>query len=145
MNYTIKQVSEITGLPASTLRYYEKEQLLPEVDRNITGVRVYSEHDLEWFSIITCLKNTDMPIKSIKQFVAFCAIGDSTLEARRQMVLQHKKTVELRIAELEHHLAHINFKANYYEAACHLGTEAELKKTSYLEKFPAKFSPATKD
>jgi DNA-binding transcriptional MerR regulator len=135
MNYTIKQVSEITGLPSSTLRYYEKEQLLPEVRRNLSGTRVYTEHDLEWISIITCLKSTDMPIKSIKKFVVFCALGDSTLEDRREMVLAHKKTVELRITELQHHLEHINFKADYYEIACNLGTETELKKTSYPDKF----------
>lgn len=135
MNYTIKQVSEITGLPSSTLRYYEKEQLLPGVERNPSGVRVYTEHDLDWISIITCLKNTDMPIKSIKKFVAFCALGDSTLEDRREMVLAHKRAVESRIAELQHHLEHINFKANYYEAACKVGTEEELRKTSYPNKF----------
>lgn len=135
MNYTIKQVSEITGIPASTLRYYEKEQLLPEVERSLAGIRVYTEHDLEWISIITCLKNTDMPIKSIKKFVTLCALGDTTLEDRRQMVLVHKQTVEARIAELQHHLGHINFKVNYYESACKVGTEAELKKTSYPDQF----------
>lgn len=135
MNYTIKEVSEITKLPASTLRYYEKEQLLPEVERNSSGNRVYTERDLDWISIITCLKNTDMPIKSIKKFVVLCALGDSTLEERRQMVLTHKQAVELRIVELQHHLEHIDFKADYYELACKAGTEAELKKTKYPDKF----------
>jgi DNA-binding transcriptional MerR regulator len=128
MNYTIKQVSEMTGIPSSTLRYYEKEQLLPEVERNEFGVRIYTESNLEWLSIITCLKNTDMPIKEIKKFVALCSLGDSTLEERREMVLAHKMVVELRIAELQNHLEHINFKASYYETACKAGSEAEAKK-----------------
>lgn len=135
MNYTIKQVSEITGLSASTLRYYEKEQLIPGVERNISGIRVYTEHDLEWISIITCLKNTDMPLKDIKKFVNLCALGDSTLEERRQMVLSHKKNVESKISELQHYLEHVNFKANYYEAACKVGREAELKKLKYPNNF----------
>ena len=61
MEYTIRQVSELTGLSASTLRFYEKEQLFPPVERNEAGVRVYREQDLERISLITCLKNTDMP------------------------------------------------------------------------------------
>lgn len=55
MEYTIKQVSELTGLPASTLRYYESEKLLPAVNRNEAGHRVYDEKSLDWLSIITCL------------------------------------------------------------------------------------------
>lgn len=91
MEYTIRQVSEITGLTASTLRFYEKEQLFPPVERNAAGVRVYREKDLEWIFLITCLKNTDMPIRDIKQFMALCAQGDATLQSRLQMVLAHKR------------------------------------------------------
>jgi DNA-binding transcriptional MerR regulator len=118
MNYTIKEVSKITGLPSSTLRYYEKEQLLPEIRRNESGIRIYTKENLDWLSVISCLKDTDMPIKYIKKFVSLCALGDSTLEERRQLVLNHKKTVEAKIANLQHNLEHINYKINYYEAAC---------------------------
>ena len=128
MGYTIRQVSELTGLSASTLRFYEKEQLFPPVQRNASGVRVYHAKDLEWISLITCLKNTDMPIRDIKEFVALCAKGDGTLQSRLQMVLAHKRAVEERIAELQGYLAHIEHKAAYYEQACREGTEARLKK-----------------
>ncbi|WP_243387378.1 MerR family transcriptional regulator [Bacillus kexueae] len=135
MTYSIKEVSEITGLPSSTLRYYEKEGLIPAVDRNDAGVRVFTNEDLEWISIVTCLKNTDMPIREIKTFVALCAHGDETLEERRKIVLNHKKNVENKIAKLQYHLEHINFKADYYEAACKAGTESELKKVKYPDPF----------
>jgi DNA-binding transcriptional MerR regulator len=124
-----------TGIPSSTLRYYEKEKLLPAVERNLSGIRVYTEDDLDWISVITCLKNTDMPLKDIKKFVALCALGDSTLEERRQMVLTHKQAVELKIAELQHNLEHVKFKADYYEAACKAGTETDLKVLKYPNKF----------
>ena len=129
MGYTIRQVSEITGLSASTLRFYEKEQLFPPVQRNASGIRVYQEKDLEWISLITCLKNTDMPIRDIKTFVALCAQGDGTLQNRLQMVLAHKKAVEARIRELQGYLEHIQNKAAYYEQACLEGTEERLKKS----------------
>ncbi|WP_394922482.1 MerR family transcriptional regulator [uncultured Robinsoniella sp.] len=133
MEYKIKQVSEITGLPASTLRYYEKEQLLPSVNRNKSGVRIYNDKDLDWISIISCLKATDMPIADIRRFVALCAKGDATLKERRQLVIAHKRVVEKHIEELESNLDHINFKVEYYNAACKLGSEAPLKKIKYVE------------
>lgn len=128
MEYTIRQVSELTGLSASTLRFYEKEQLFPPVKRNEAGVRVYQEQDLEQISLITCLKNTDMSIRDIKEFVALSAEGDGTLESRWRMMRQHKQAVEQRIAELQGYLQRINYKVNYYEQACQEGTEARLKK-----------------
>ena len=128
MEYTIRQVSELTGLSASTLRFYEKEQLFPPVKRNEAGVRVYQEQDLERISLITCLKNTDMSIRDIKEFVALSAEGDGTLESRWQMMRRHKQAVEQRIAELQGYLQRINYKVNYYEQACMEGTEARLKK-----------------
>lgn len=133
MEYKIKQVSELTGLPPSTLRYYEKEQLLPSVHRNESGIRIYNEKDLDWISIISCLKATDMPISNIREFVALCAKGDETLEQRRQMVMSHKREVERHIEELENNLEHINFKVEYYNAACRLGKEAPLKQIKYVE------------
>ena len=128
MEYTIRQVSEMTGLSPSTLRFYEKEQIFPPVKRNEAGVRVYQEQDLERISLITCLKNTDMPIRDIKEFVALCAEGDGTLENRRQMMRRHKQAVEQRIAELQGYLQRIAHNVNYYEQACQEGTEARLKK-----------------
>ncbi|SHH86331.1 MerR family transcriptional regulator [Clostridium grantii] len=133
MNYSIKEVSEITGLPASTLRYYEKEKLLPGIMRNDSGIRIYTQEDLDWLSVISCLKDTDMSIKYIKKFVCLCALGDSSLEERRQLLLNHRETVQSRIAELQHHLEHINHKVNYYETACQKSKETELKEVS-LEK-----------
>ena len=66
--YTIKQVSQMLSLPASTIRYYDKEGLLPFVKRTETGYRVFDDNDITMLKIIECLKLTDMPIKDIKQF-----------------------------------------------------------------------------
>ena len=72
-----------------------------------------------------------MPLGEIKTFVTLCAIGDETLEERREMILKHKYAVERRIAELQHQMDHINFKVDYYNAACEAGTEAQLKSLKY--------------
>lgn len=131
MPYSIREVSELTGLPASTLRYYEAEKLLKPVRRNGSNRREYDEGDMDWLSLITCLKNTGMPIQDIRRFVALCGQGDSTLPERYRIVLAHKRETEQRIAQLQKELAHITYKAEYYRAACDMGTEAGLKALTY--------------
>ena len=130
MTYTIQRVAEMTGLPASTLRYYEAEGLLPPVDRNSANRRVYDDSAMDWLSIVTCLKNTGMPIQEIRRFVTLCQQGDATLSERYRIVLAHRQATEARIAQLQKELQHINYKVAYYRAACNAGTEAELKKNA---------------
>ena len=128
MTYSIREVSALTGLTASTLRYYESEQLLSPVHRNGANRREYDAQDMDWLSIITCLKNTGMPIQEIRRFVTLCEQGDQTLAERYRIVLSHRQATQARIAALKRELAHIDYKVAYYDAACKAGTEAELKK-----------------
>ena len=67
MGYSIGQVSKKTGLGVHTLRYYEKEGLLPFVSKTSSGLRTYSDNDLGWIKMIECLKATGMPLTGIKQ------------------------------------------------------------------------------
>lgn len=118
MQYTIKEVSQKTGLSQSTLRYYEKEGLLSPVKRDKLGKRVYDEDTMEYLSCILCLKNTGMPNKEIKTFVTLLRKGDATLEERRQMVLTQKEIVESKIAALTASMNAINAKLEYYNHLC---------------------------
>jgi DNA-binding transcriptional MerR regulator len=108
--YTIKQVSEKTSLAPHVLRYYEHEGLLPSVGRSRSGIRRYSESDLEWLGLICCLKNTGMPIKQIKNFVELSAAGDKTLKQRCQLLEEHKKNVETQIQEMQKYLRKVTHK-----------------------------------
>lgn len=127
MGYTIGEVSRRTGLTASTLRYYETEQLLTPVRRDGANRREYGQQDLEWLSIITCLKNTGMPIQDIRRFVTLCGQGDGTLAERYRIVLAHREASMARIAALQKELAHIDYKVAYYRAACEAGSEAAVR------------------
>ena len=114
MEYTIKQVSEKTKLKAHVLRYYEKEGLLPGVSRSESGIRRYSEDDLEWLSLIRCLKNNGMAIKQIREFVELSMKGKETLKQRCEMLAEHKKEVEVQIEEMQKHLRKVEHKIQYF-------------------------------
>jgi len=116
MDYSIKQVSEQTNLKPHVLRYYEKEGLLPFVSRSESGIRRYSEYDLEWIGLICCLKNTGMSIKQIKVFVELSMEGNETLKQRCDLLIEHKRNVETQIQEMEIHLQKVACKISYFNS-----------------------------
>lgn len=116
MNYSIRQVSEKTKLKAHVLRYYEREGLLPFVNRSESGIRRYSEGDMEWLGLICCLKNTGMSIKQIKDFVDLSKQGGKTLKQRCDLLIEHKKNVEAEIEEMQKHLQKVSCKIEYFTA-----------------------------
>ena len=126
MHYTIGQVSEITGFSKYTLRYYDKEGLLPFVERTAAGVRNFSDSDLPFLDLISCLKGTGMSVKEIRNFIEWCMEGDTTLEARLHMFEEHKKTVEEKLVSIQTNLDKINHKISYYQKAVEAVDENKL-------------------
>lgn len=86
MSYTIGQVAEMMGVTPSTLRYYDQEGLLPNIKRK-NGIRIFEDKDFRWLRVLNCLKNTNMPIKKIKEYCELAKKGDSTLEERYKLIL----------------------------------------------------------
>lgn len=126
LEYTIKEAAKILNLPATTLRYYDKEGLLPFVKRRESGYRIFSEEDIAMLRIIECLKKTGMPIKEIKQFTDWAQLGDATLQERYHMFLERRRIAEEQMAELQKTLDLINYKCRYYEKAIAAGTEKKV-------------------
>jgi len=116
MAYTIKQVSERTSLSPHTLRYYEKEGLLPLVERSENGRRRFSDEDLEWLGLICCLKSTGMPIRQIRSFVELSKLGDQTLPQRCEILKQHKAHVKEQIRIMKKHLEKVTRKIEFFTA-----------------------------
>ena len=95
--YTIGQVSEMFGLPISTLRYYDKEGLFPNIKRT-SGIRRFGEAELETLRVIECLKKSGLEIKDIKQFIEWCGQGSETYPQRRDLFIRQKEQAEAEIA-----------------------------------------------
>lgn len=123
--YTIGQVSEMFGLPISTLRYYDKEGLFPELQR-ASGIRRFEEKEIDTLRMIECLKKSGLEIRDIKQFMKWCAEGSSTYPQRRELFLRQKETVEAEIRALERTLDMLRFKCWYYEQAIQDGNEDRI-------------------
>ena len=123
--YTIGQVAELFHLPISTLRYYDKEGLFPYLERQ-SGIRKFSERELEALRVIECLKRSGLEIKDIKQFMAWCLEGPSTYPDRKAMFEARKQALEEELLQMQKTLDMLRFKCWYYETAMQDGNEDRL-------------------
>lgn len=125
--YTIGQVSELSGLPVSTLRFYDREGLFPRMERT-SGIRQFSDHELEVLRIIECLKKSGLEIRDIRRYIAWCEEGPATYERRRELFESRRQALEAQLKDLEKNLAMVKFKCWYYEQAMADGSEERLRK-----------------
>lgn len=130
MEYSIGEAAKVLNLSASTLRYYDKEGLMPFVERKASGIRVFKNDDIGALKLIECLKNTGMPIKDIKRFIDLTIIGDDSIEERLEIILKQRESVLHQIEELKGHLDMLDHKKWYYETAKEAGTCGIHKKES---------------
>ncbi|MBQ7132771.1 MAG: MerR family transcriptional regulator [Oscillospiraceae bacterium] len=138
MFYTVGEMAKLVGVAPSTLRYYDKEGLLPFVERSKGGIRVFKESDYEWLKVIECLKKTGMQLKDIRTFIFMAMEGDSTIGKRLELITNQRKAVLRRIDELQETLATLDFKKWYYETAKAHGT-TEVPKNMPYEELPEEF------
>ncbi len=124
--YTIGQVSEMFHLPVSTLRYYDKQGLFPNMER-VSGIRQFSSKELEALRVIECLKKSGLEIKDIKQFMDWCTEGASTYGKRKALFEKQRAELEEEILRMNQVLDMLKFKCWYYEQAMQLGSEEQVQ------------------
>ena len=129
LTYTISEAAAKMGVSVHTLRFYDKEGLLPDIKR-VNGRRIFKDEDFNWLRVLNCLKSTGMPLKEIKKYLELCSEGDKTLKQRKEIILKQKESIEKQIEFLKDNLKEIEHKLNYYDTAIKAGTENIHKKLS---------------
>ena len=120
--YTIGDAAAELGMPASTIRFYEKNGLIPNQQRSSNGRRLFDEDDLEWMRFVERLKVSGMPIKEIREYIELYIAGDSTIEERRRIVYERRAAIDSQIEELMLARDFIDYKCWYYDVASESGT-----------------------
>ncbi|WP_099221837.1 MerR family transcriptional regulator [Listeria costaricensis] len=116
MTYSITEVANHFHISPYTIRYYEKEGLLPFVSRNKSGVRAFTESDIRIFATVCCLKDTGMTIKEIRTYIELVMQGPSTAEARKKQLQAHREEVVEQINRLKNNLAQLDVKIETYQS-----------------------------
>lgn len=138
MTYSIGEMAEMLGLPASTLRYYDKQGLLPFVDRTRGGIRVFKDSDYEWLKIIECMKHAGMPLKSIRTYIELALKGNETINERLELFRKQRALLQEQMAAMQRTLDTLDYKCWYYETAETAGTTA-VPQNMPLEQVPEQF------
>lgn len=113
--YTIQQVCKEANMSYQTLKYYCNEGLVPNVKRDINNHRIFDEHDMKWIKDLICLKKCNMSIEEMKQYLALCLKGKSTIIERKEMLKRKQDSLRSTIKELEASIAYIDWKQEFYD------------------------------
>lgn len=138
MVYTVGEMAKLLGITASTLRYYDKEGLLPFVERSSGGIRMFQESDFEWLQVIGCLKKAGMSLKDIRQYIEMALQGDETIGLRLALFRHQQEALKQQMEELQHTMQLVDYKCWYYETALEAGT-VDVPQSMELSQVPEEF------
>lgn len=111
----MKQVCQKTGLSYDTLKFYCNEGLVPNVKRDKNNYRIFNENDIAWINSLSCLKNCDMSIMEMKEYLQLCLKGEATIP-ERQVILEAKlRELEHKIQKINDSIDFIHWKQEFYE------------------------------
>ena len=128
MSMTIAEVSAKFDLSQDTLRYYERVGLIPRVNRNKSGIRDYTEEDCRWVEFVKCMRNAGLPVEVLIEYLGLYQQGDATLEARKELLIEQRKLLSMRIEEMTNTLERLDYKIDRYEQGL-VGKEKTLRGT----------------
>lgn len=111
----IAEVSQRYSISQDTLRYYERVGLIPHVNRGESGIRDYNELDLRRVEFIKCMRSAGLPIEALIEYVALVQQGDGTIEARKEILIEQRDHLLVRMAEMQKTLDILTYKISVYE------------------------------
>ncbi|MBQ7795255.1 MAG: MerR family transcriptional regulator [Lachnospiraceae bacterium] len=113
--YTMKEACALTGMTYETLKFYCNQGLVPNVKRDKNNRRVFDEHDIAWIKSLTCLKNCNMSIPEMREYVDLCLVGEPSIPERKIILERKRKDLELAMAELQKSIDYIDWKQQFYD------------------------------
>lgn len=125
---TIAEVSKKFGLTADTLRYYERIGLIPPVKRSSSGIRTYDDTDCNWVEFIKCMRGVGIPVEMLIEYVAMFNQGADTIGARKELLVEQRQQLALKIVEMQAVLERLDNKIDGYEERCLKFEEENLRK-----------------
>ena len=127
---TITEVSEKFDISPDTLRYYERIGLIPRVNRNKAGTRDFTEENCRWVEFAKCMRSAGLPIEALIEYVALFQQGDATADARKELLIEQRKLLAIRMEEMRKTLERLDYKISRYEQTV---VEAENNLRKYEE------------
>lgn len=113
--YTMKDVCKQVDMPYETLKFYCNEGLVPNIKRDKNNYRIFDDNNVAWIKSLVCLKNCQMSIQEMKEYLALCLEGPSTINQRKIILEEKRKALLEKKAELQKSIDYIDWKQNFYD------------------------------
>ena len=113
--YTMKQACEKTGLSYETLKFYCNQGLVPNVKRDKQNRRIFDDRDIAWINSLNCLKNCNMGIAEMKEYLQLCLQGQGTIPERKVILERKRRELELERQRIQDSIAYIDWKQGFYD------------------------------
>jgi DNA-binding transcriptional MerR regulator len=112
----INEAAEATGLSADTIRFYEKQGIVPPIHRDQSGHRTFSRENIDWMIVLFWLRKTGMPMDVMSRYAALVHAGDDTIPERKVVLREHGKRLAARRSELDRCDELLAYKLAVYDA-----------------------------
>lgn len=113
--YTMKETCTKTNLSYETLKFYCNQGLVPNVKRDSKNHRVFDDRDVAWINSLSCLRNCGMSIQEMKEYIALCLEGESTISERKVILDKKRKRLEEEIKRIQESIDYIDWKQGFYD------------------------------
>lgn len=112
---TISEVSRKYNITADTIRYYEKEGLIPAVPRDKNGIRDFDENSCGWIEFIKCMRSAGLEIETLKRYVSLFRQGTKTVKERKILLIEQREKLLKKQENIKATLDRLNYKIEKYE------------------------------
>lgn len=112
--YSMKETCEKVGMTYETLKYYCNEGLIPNVKSDKNNYRIFDDNNISWIKSLTCLKKCNMSIEEMKEYLALCLKGESTIPERQAILAVKKEQLLKEMSDLQESIDFLNWKENFY-------------------------------
>lgn len=113
--FTMKQACEQTHLSYETLKFYCNQGLVPNVKRDKNNHRIFDEKDIAWINSLSCLKNCGMSINEMKEYLALCLIGESSIPERKIILDKKRDSLLEQLKQIQDTISYIDWKQGFYD------------------------------
>lgn len=117
----IAQVAKKFDITADTLRYYERVGMIPSVNRTASGIRDYTDEDLNWVSLAKCMRGAGLAVEAMIEYVKLVQEGDSTFKARLILLSEQRQILLDQKEQIENTLKRLDYKISKYDEAVKTG------------------------
>ena len=113
--YTMKQTCEKTNLTYETLKFYCNQGLVPNVKRDPHNHRIFDDRDIAWIQSLNCLKSWGMSISEMKEYIALCLAGESTIPERKIILAVKRQALVTQLQQVQDCIDYIDWKQGFYD------------------------------